>query len=349
MLPTPRLLTELLQQQGHLLYGAVESVREVERFEGYADAIVRLGLTFTDNEPRLPATLIAKVFGSSWYSHYGQPEVRFYCNLAPLMPQMPVPALLGAHDDAQRSTALLLLEDLAEQYVPATLPIAEDWLDLLVDVLIELHAAWWQPSRLDAPDFLVPEQGVTRMPQALNEAGLRAHAASAQDALGTFLAGHAHELSVEEQTLLRALSSYWPDLFRTRVVNSHAITLLHGDLHLLGNVFLAKKGIAGGVKLIDWTQAKRGLGPHDLMYLLLSVDVPDRVGRDTRLLRRYHEGLLAKGVSGYAWAQCVWDYRFSMLTNLWQSIFQNSLRWLRKTKEVVRVWECEALLTPTGE
>lgn len=53
----------------------------------------------------------------------------------------------------------------------------------------------------------------------------------------------------KEQTLLCALSSRWPDLFQIRVVNGHATTLLYGDLHLLGNVFLVKKGPAGGARL----------------------------------------------------------------------------------------------------
>ncbi len=99
MLPTPSLLNELLRPQGRLPHGAVESVREVERFKGYADAIVHLKLTFTENEPQLPTILIAKVVESSRYSHSGLPEVRFYRDYAS-MPALPVPALLDAHDDA---------------------------------------------------------------------------------------------------------------------------------------------------------------------------------------------------------------------------------------------------------
>lgn len=119
---------------------------------------MHLKLTFTENEPQRSTTLIAKVFGSSWYSHSGLPDVRFYRYRVPNIPELPVPALLDAHDDAQWSTGLLL-EDLAEQYVPSTLPITEDWPKLLADVLIDPHAAWWQSPRVDALEFSVPEQG----------------------------------------------------------------------------------------------------------------------------------------------------------------------------------------------
>lgn len=340
---TPQLLTEALRQTGHLPFGTVASLREMQRFAGFADAIVRLELTFI-GAPQ-PVRVIAKAFGPTWYSVSGRPELVFYLDLAPFTPSAPVPALLGVYEDEAQSTALLLLEDLDEEYAPATLPAEPRLLEHLVDVLVALHAPWWGSPQLDAPALYVPERGVTRMPQALSAEGLRPQAETARRELDAFTARHAGKLNAGETSFLRALSSAWPGFFEKRVAGGRAITLLHGDLHLLGNVFVSKAGVAGGVRLIDWAQAKRGLGPHDLMYLLLAADVPDRAERDTRLLRRYHEGLLAAGVSGYTWAQCLWDYRFSVLTNVWQAVFQDSPQWLRKTLAVVQAWESVALLT----
>lgn len=58
---TRQLLTEVLGQQGHLPIGVVKSVRKVQRFEGYADAIVRLELTFHGSPQQ--TTILAKIFG----------------------------------------------------------------------------------------------------------------------------------------------------------------------------------------------------------------------------------------------------------------------------------------------
>lgn len=103
MLPTPGLLNELQRQQGRLPHGATESVREVERFKGYADAAVQVKLAFTENESQLSTTLTAKVFGFFWYSHSGLPRVAFYRDHALYMPELLVPISLDAHDDAYGS------------------------------------------------------------------------------------------------------------------------------------------------------------------------------------------------------------------------------------------------------
>ena len=52
------------------------------------------------------------------------------------------------------------------------------------------------------------------------------------------------------------------------------------------------------------------------------------------------------GIQGYAWEQCLWDYRFSLLTNIFQSVFQGDLRWFRRTLDVVQAWKATELLRP---
>lgn len=346
-LPTSDQLTHLLQQSGALTTGQVQRVSVSQQFQGYADAILRLQLTYSSAaDLRAPRTLIGKIFGPQWYAASGQPELRFYRDLAPQMPQIPVPSFYGGLDDPSTQTCLLLIEDLAEQYAPVKLPLAMSWVERLVDLLVDLHTHWWEHPALNAPEFLVPEQAVTRMPQALDSRGLRVNATYARQALEQFSQQHAAELTVDEQDLLHLLATRWGERFQARVELGQAITLLHGDFHLLGNVFLAQAPtVTPPIKILDWTQAKRGLGPHDLMYMLLALDAPDRVARDTHLLRRYHAGLLVAGCTGYDWDQCLWDYRFSLLTNLFQAFFQASVHWFRKTVTVVQAWHSADLLT----
>lgn len=346
-LPTPAQLTHLLQQSGVLAVGQVQHVTVGEQFQGYADAILRLQLAYSpDTDPRAPHTLIGKIFGPHWYAKSGQSELRFYRELAPQMPHIPVPTFYGSLDDPSAQTCLLFIEDLAEQYARVRLPLSVAWVERLVDLLVNLHAHWWEHPGLDAPEFLLPEDAVTRMPQALDSLGLHVNATHARQALEQFSQQHSAELTVDEQDLLYLLANRWADRFRVRVERGAAITLIHGDFHLLGNVFLAQAPtVMPPIKVLDWTQAKRGLGPHDLMYMLLAVDAPDRVARDTHLLRRYHAGLQAAGCTQYDWDQCLWDYRFSLLTNLFQTLFQDSVYWFRKTAEVVQAWHSTDLLT----
>ncbi|GEM44781.1 phosphotransferase [Deinococcus cellulosilyticus] len=341
---TPDVLTRMLQAQGTLLKQSVlKDVQEVDVFSGQADRIVRLQLTSSDGTTR---SVIAKIFGPEWYTGSGLPELRFYQSIAPHMPDIPVPSLLGAHHDPETSTAVLLIEDLGAEFELVSLPVASFWLEKLTEVLCKMHSRWWSHQDLNAPGFLVPETGVTRMPQALDQAGLAIHVRAARDALDRFLHLHRSDLTGQDVILLKRLSDAWPEKFAARTLSGQHLTLLHGDLHLLGNVFVPRSDPAKGLRIIDWTQAKRGLGPHDLMYMLLGAESENRRERDLIYLQQYHAGLIQGGVEGYAWEQCLWDFRFSILTNLWQSIFQGSLRWLRHTLEVVQVWEARELLDP---
>ena len=181
------------------------------------------------------------------------------------------------------------------------------------------------------------------MPHVLNLAGLEENMRIAKTGLKAFAEDRASELTRAEAQLLRKLARRWEEVFRGRTQAMKEVTLIHGDFHLLGNVFFARADSLS-LKAIDWAQAKPGLGPHDLMYALISAPAHDRLARDTSLLKCYHTELRARGVAGYSWAQCLWDYRFSLLTNLWQAILQNSLHWFRKTVELVGMWESEALL-----
>lgn len=155
------------------------------------------------------------------------------------------------------------------------------------------------------------------------------------------LAAHDRELSAFEKRLLASLAEQWGELFLERMRDGRSITLIHGDLHLLGNVFVQRE--TGAVRFIDWADAKPGLGSHDIAYCLISADTANRKARDTALLRRYHGRLRELRIAAYPWDVCVWDYRFAVLTNLLQCVLQDSLRWLRRTSAIAAVWDCDRL------
>lgn len=346
MFPTAAAITQALHAEGFLQAGEVIAVEAGEQFQALATAVYRCRLRYRDEtSPCMPETMICKIYGPEWYQRGGLQEVLAYRRIIPALRLSIAPTLYGLIDDPAAETCVLLIEDLATCYQPVASPMADAWLDLLVDTLADFHAQWWEAPMLDTAAFLQPEDTVMRMAQAIPPQGLRANAASARNAVSRFRSAFGSELSEGEAHLLARLDARWAAPFIARTVDHRGLTLLHGDFHLLGNVFIARQPNAvSPIKVIDWGQVKRGLGPHDLMFALLSVDAADRRSRDLALLRRYHQRLLARGVTHYCWDQCLWDYRFSLLTNVYQSIFQGSLRWFRRTLDVVGLWEAQELL-----
>ncbi len=351
MFPSATAITQALHAEGFLQDGEVIAVEEGETFQAFATAVYRCRLRYrSETAQRLPETMICKIYGPEWYQRGGLQEVLAYRRITPALRLSIAPTLYGLIDDPAAETCVLLIEDLATCFQPVTSPMADAWLDLLVDTLADFHAQWWEAPMLDTAAFLQPEDTVMRMAQAIPLQGLRANTASARNAVSRFREAFGSELSEGEAQLLARLDARWAAHFIERTVDHRGLTLLHGDFHLLGNVFIARQPNAvSPIKVIDWGQVKRGLGPHDLMFALLSVDAADRRSRDLASLRRYHERLLARGVQRYGWDQCLWDYRFSLLTNVYQSIFQESLRWFRRTLDVVALWEAQELLDGSAE
>ena len=351
MFPTAAAITQALHAEGFLQAGEVIAVEEGEQFQAFATAVYRCRLRYRyETAQGMPETMICKIYGPEWYQRGGLQEVLAYRRITPALRPSFAPTLYGLIDDPAAETCVLLIEDLATCYQPVASLMADAWLDLLVDTLADFHAQWWEAPMLDTAAFLQPEDTVMRMAQAIPPQGLRTNAASARNAVSRFRSAFGSELSEGEAHLLARLDARWAAPFIERTIDHRGLTLLHGDFHLLGNVFIARRPNAvSPIKVIDWGQVKRGLGPHDLMYALLSVDAADRRSRDLELLRRYHQRLLVRGVKHYDWDQCLWDYRFSLLTNVYQSIFQGSLRWFRRTLDVVGLWEAQELLDGTAE
>ncbi|MNS24114.1 hypothetical protein D3C72_559480 [compost metagenome] len=348
MVPTAAAITHALHAEGFLPDGEVIAVEEGERFQALATAVFRCRLRYSARGPHsLPETMIVKIYGPAWYERGGLRDLFFFQRIAPALEPPIAPLLYGVIHDPAARTCVVLIEDLAPGYRQVELPLADAWLDAIVDTLADLHAQWWEAPLPGA--LLEPEDTVMRMAQALPPQGLQANVEAARDATSRFRSRFGSALTEAEAQLLTRLGDRWATRFSERIAH-RGLTLLHGDFHLLGNVFLARHpDTASPIKVIDWGQVKRGLGPHDLMFALLSVDAADRRSRDLALLRRYHQRLMARGVAHYGWDQCLWDYRFSLLTNVHQAIFQESLHWFRRTLEVAGLWEAPMLLEGAAE
>jgi hypothetical protein len=299
----------------------VASVEVVERFAASGAEVARLQVEGPDGRSR---TVIGKSATGTGLAA-ARCERRFYEQLAPRWAH-PAPALLGALEDGAGDGArlVLLTEDLeAAGYArPLATGVPEAQVDALIDTLVRLHAAFWDHLGADVVDWAHPAPSVTQAAQAWPVDVIAANAAAVRAEAARFAA--APELTAAERALVPELLDAWECQFRARVACG-GLTLIHADFHVLGNIFVAP---GRPPRVIDWSELKPGLGPHDVAYLLTPLPAADRRARDAAVLRRYWDGLRAAGID-YPWTLCEWDYRFSQFAKLFQSVFQGSVRWFR--------------------
>ena len=311
---------------------AVASVDVVETFVATATVVTRLLVRFSDGQPA--RSMIGKS-ATGAAAAAARRELEFFAHTAPLWDSR-APALLGASDDGAGDDArvLMLTEDLgATGHALVGAAISEAQLGGAVDALVALHARFWDaiPRRYLDPARAMPS--VTQSAQAWPPELIAGHAAAARVAAARFLTAEGAALSPDARVLLDDALGAWQPQLTARVAGGRAITLIHADFHFFGNVLFA--GDAPRPRVIDWSELKPGLGPHDLAYCLIGAPSDDRPLRDLALLRRYWEGLGAAGVRGYSWELCRWDHRFSLITNLFQSVFQRSTLWFRQTAQLI--------------
>jgi len=322
---------------------AVASVEVIEALPASSADVARLRIGFSDG--RKPLTAIGKSATGAGLAAVRR-EWRFYEQIAPLWAH-PAPRLLGAweHGRDDDTRLLLLTEDLGEAgYALAQGGVSQAQLQGVVDTLVSLHARFWGDLQVENLDFAHPTASVTRAAQAWPAEVIAAHAIAVRDEAASFRQA-ASELTPADRALLVEVLESWEGRFLARAAAGRSITLIHADFHLLGNLFFAAN--EPRPRVIDWSELKPGLGPHDLAYCLISAPAEDRPARDLALLRCYWEGLRAAGITDYGWDLCQWDYRFSVITNLFQSVFQHSPLWFGTTAALIAELDClTALRSP---
>ena len=334
---SPGVVESALSAHGGSRRGAVRSVEVLARFPATTAEVARLKIGFADGAS--PVVAIGKSAAGAGLGDVRR-ELRFYERIAPLRPN-PAPRFLGAWTESERT--LLLTEDLgALGYALNRDGFTSAQLNGVVDTLVSLHACFWEDLQADAVDASHPAPSVTQSAQAWPSPVIRAHAETARLAAASFIEASGAELAASDRALLQEVLAGWEDRFLARTAAARSLTLIHADFHLLGNVFFATGDPRP--KVIDWSELKPGLGPHDLAYCLISAPCDDRAARDFALLRRYWEGLQAAGVREYSWELCQWDYRFSLITNLFQSVLQSSATWFHKTADLIDLLDCRRAL-----
>ncbi|MBZ0280132.1 MAG: phosphotransferase [Anaerolineae bacterium] len=340
---TPEWLTETLRRANVLPQGQVVSVDQ-HTSRPFGSVVSRLKLSYSDDAPSdAPPRLFLKLAEAENHQQHperGRRESEFY-GIVPVadFARLPLPRCYSA----AHSTAgfHLLLDDLSETYVtiPHPLPPNQRQSEQAVDALAMLHAYWWDSPKLGQELGTPPEEKSIFF-------GVEQHYPAFADFLGDAL--WAERRGIFERVLANKSK------LTMRLASRSALTLVHGDAHAWNFLYPAE----GTACLVDWEAYDVDVGISDLAYLMTLFWFPAHRARDEmRLVRRYHEQLIANGVKRYDWAVCWDDYRYSVIRLLFMPIvwwhekqdsdFWAELWWPR-LERVLCAFEdlgCEALLS----
>jgi hypothetical protein len=308
---TPAWLTQALRTRGTITTAAVASfdVQRIAQGVGFIGQLVRLSMRYTLDEAGAPRSLIAKFPAAAAENRalgnmfrFYERETRFYEEIAAKSP-LRTPHCYYSAIDSTAGRNILLLEDLAparvgDQVQGCTVPEAE----LAIQQLAQFHAAWWEQPRLSTFDWM----------PLWNDAGLVPLVQGVyQQAWGPFLANFGDRLPAALLEVGQRLGACIAPMMDQLAQPPR--TIMHGD-YRIDNLFFATTAEGMPLAVIDWQICARGRGVFDVAYLLSQSAPPAlRQAEEMRLLRTYHRALLDHGVQGYAFEECLLDYRRSIL------------------------------------
>ncbi len=275
---------------------------------GLLTEIYRLTLTYAPGATG-PKSLIAKFPTthsdmralSIGYNFYER-EVVFYRDIAATI-RTRTPICYLATIDLASQNFILLLEDLffatsGDQIAGLALP----QVSLAVDQVAALHSRWWNAPELTALEGPVPPHDAAPWDTVSER-----HAV----AWGLVAPWIKTRVGPEMYRVGERMCSELTGLFRQNSVGPR--TLCHGDFRA-DNLMFHRDGASDSLIVLDWQIMFQGRGAFDIGYLMSASVTPEvRRAHEMDLLRRYHGLLLADGVEGYGFEDCLHDYRRALL------------------------------------
>jgi hypothetical protein len=300
---TPEWLTEVLRDAGALGAGRVTACEAEPVGTGQVGRNVRFRLALRDAPGDAPRSLVCKFVSEDPLSratgvaqgNYAR-EVRFYRELAATL-AVRAPRCFFAEFDPATAGLVIALEDLAparpgDQIAGCT----PDEAALALAELARLHAPRWGDARLAGLDWLT-----RRSPQSAQVVQ-----ALYQSLFPAFAARFGAQLAPDALALAERLG---PRLAGWMLAADGPLTVTHGDYRLDNLLF---GGDAGGppVAVVDWQTPGHGFALADAAYFLgAGLPVAARRANERALLREYHAGLAAGGVTDLSFERCLEDYR----------------------------------------
>jgi len=309
---TPAYLTEALRHGGHLANGEVSSVdaTPLGAGVGFVGQLARLNLGYEGDRGGLPDVMIAKFpiedpvakYIAKMYGFY-RTEAECYRQASTVGLGVPTPAVYFSDVSDDDTGTLILMEDLndarmADQVAGADLADAQ----AVIDVGAQLHAAWWESDRLAELTWLRP----------LNNPAYMAVGGQYSESWPTFAEMFASAPAAALEVGAR-LGEQLPSSYDWLMAN-RPTTLAHTDFRL-DNFFFGRPGAP--VTVIDWQLTVRSLGAMDISYFIVqSLTTEMRRAHGEGLLRRWHTGLVDRGVDDYSWEDAQADFHDAVMLQM---------------------------------
>jgi hypothetical protein len=318
---TPRWLTIVLREKTILTSGEVVEVQTsvIGQERGFTGVIARVQLRYAAHEETAPSSVTVKIptanrdtpsayrasqekdmMAARRYFERCAREVAFYQQAAPLhFPSVPR-LYYGAADDVT-GRVILVLEDLhSARPGDALQGCSTSDAGLVIEQLAHFHARWWNHPQLDTFSWLPLWGGDTRIAQKRYI-----------QCVDPFLQRFGSRVPKKVRGTIDALATSYGAI-RDRLKLSPT-TMIHADLHL-DNVLFSPLSQVPGVTMIDWQSVARGRCVIDLaLFLFGSLETTARRAVEEEFFRRYHELLLAGGVTGYDFPQLLEDCQMVLL------------------------------------
>lgn len=301
---TPDWLGRVLRDAGLVHDAEVTALSPTRVGTGQMATSVRYALAWDHDESEAPRSVVAKFASDDPVSRAtGQTlrsyeiEVGFYRHVARTV-DVRTPACHFADIDLGTGEFVLVLEDLApclqgDQLAGCT----PDQAALAMDELAKLHAPRWGDRRLATFDWL--DRNNT---PAATEFSLAF--------LPTLLPGFLERYGTRLEPVYQRIAERMIERLGAWLGNRPGpFAVQHGDYRLDNMLF----GTADGgppLAVVDWQTVVYGPPLVDASYFLGAGLLPDDRRRHERaLLKLYHGGLRARGVTGLDWNACWREYR----------------------------------------
>ena len=168
-----------------------------------------------------------------------------------------------------------------------------------LEAIARMHAAFWRSSELRGRFWLMPFAVDARLRHGLFVSSRPAFEAAFPELLDSELPGTLDWLRRHGWRAVRHLAAEGGE------------TLLHCDLRLDNVAYRGSEPV-----FFDWQLVRRGPAVYDVAYFLSGAidELPE--AEERALVRRYHQALLAGGVSDYPFEALWQHYRLAMLAVL---------------------------------
>lgn len=309
-------LDAALRSAGHLDDARVVAV-SAEVFGagvGMAGQLGRLTPTYDGDAAvvdRLPRTLILKL--PSPYEanrqvmqlfRYYVREALFYREIAPTA-SLRTPDCYWSHVDGDHNLAGLLLEDLAHLTAPDQVLGFDPALAMrAVTGWARFQAGWWETPELAALHWMDFGNG----PVTMQAVGVY------QQSWPAMLEKFPGLLTPSQIEIGALVGERFEWILHEFGTSPRTIT--HTDFRA-ENLLFGEPGAEDDVVVLDWQLTTRSRGVYDVAYLVSqSFTEHQRRDHESELLGAYHSTLVANGVTGYSFEECLRDYRISLMVCL---------------------------------